>query len=303
MIQIKHVALAGATGNLGTSILDVLLKSGDFIITALKRVGSESTFPTPVKIVEVDYNSLERLTVALKGQDAVICTFGMGTDASVHKQLIDAAIAANVKRFIPSEFSFDIMNRLVRQLPIFENKLKVICHLEERAWNSEMTYTYVINSAFLDWGFQHNFILDISQSKPTIFGSGDELFSTTTVSTAAKAVLGVLKNYEETKNRAVYIHDAVVSQNILLAIVKKYTPGKIWRPMHVNLGQLKDDSDSNLEKGTYDMSTLYSYLCVALFSNGYGGRLEQTDNELLGIKEMTQNEIEDVVKAHLRSNS
>jgi hypothetical protein len=281
----------------------VLLKSGDFIVTALKRVGSESTFPTLVENVEVDYGSLERLILALKGQDAVICTFGMGTDASVHKQLIDAAVAAKVKRFIPSEFAFDIMNSLVRQLPIFENKLKVICHLEERARDSEMTYTYVINSAFLDWGFQHNFILDISQSKPTIFGSGDELFSTTTIRTAAKAVLGVLKNSDKTKNRAVYIHDAIVSQNILLAIVKKHTPGKIWRPMHVDLRQLKVDSDCNLEKGNYDMSTLYSYLCVALFSDGYGGRLEKTDNDLLGIKEMTQDEIEDIVKAHLKANS
>jgi hypothetical protein len=283
--------------------MDVLLESGDFVVTALKRVGSESTFPTPVQIVEVDYGSLEQLTVALEGQDAVICTFGMGTDASVHKQLIDAAVAAKVKRFIPSEFSFDVMNKLVRQLPVFENKLKVICHLEERTYDSEMTYTYVINSAFLDWGFQHNFILDLSQNKPTIFGSGDQLFSTTTVSTAAKAVLGVLKNYEKTKNRAVYIHDAVVSQNILLGIVKKHTPGKLWEPVHVDLRQLKVDSDSNLEKGTYDMSTLYSYLCVALFSSGYGGRLEKTDNDLLGIKEMTHSEIEDIVRAHLKSNS
>ncbi|KAH9206227.1 putative isoflavone reductase like protein P3 [Leptodontidium sp. 2 PMI_412] len=302
MTTIKYVALAGATGNLGSKVLDALLKSGDFVVTALKRVGSETTVPAPVKVVEVDYDSLDMLRLALEGQDAVICALGMGTDASVHNQLIDASIAANIKRFIPSEFAFDVKNSLARRLPIFENKLKVMEHLEEKIRKSRMTYTYIINSAFLDWGLQHNFILDLSQCNPTIFGSGDEPFSTTTMATAAKAVVGVLKHYEETSNRAVYIQDAVVSQNMLLAIVKKHTPGKAWEPVHVDLAEMKAESDAAMQKGTYDLSTLYSYLFVALFAEGFGGLLEPTDNELLGIKEMTRDEIEDLVKAYLSLN-
>lgn len=242
------------------------------------------------------------LTAALEGQDVVICALGIGTDASVHNQLIDAAVAAKVKRFIPSEFGLDSLNPLIRQLPVYENKLKVLNHLEERTLRSGMTYTYVINSVFLDWGLRNNFILDLSQCKPTIFGSGDEAFSTTTMATAAKAVVGVLEHYDETKNRAIYVQDAVVSQNMLLAIAKKYTPGKAWEPVHVDLAEMKADSDANINKGTYDLSTLYSYLFIALFAKGFGGRLERTDNKLFGIKEMTEDEIEEVVKAYLSQN-
>lgn len=253
-------------------------------------------------MVEVDYESVEMLTAALEGQDVVICALGMGTDASVHNQLIDAAVAAKVKRFIPSEFGLDSLNPLTRQLPVYENKLKVLNHLEERTLRSGMTYTYIINSVFLDWGLKNNFILDLSQHKPTIFGSGDEAFSTTTMATAAKAVVGVLEHYDETKNRAIYVQGAVITQNKLLAIAKKYSPGNVWEPVHVDLAEMKAESDAKFEQGTYDIPTLYSYLFVAIFQKNYGGRLERTDNGLFDIKEMTEEEIEEVVKAYLPKN-
>lgn len=239
------------------------------------------------------------LTAALQGQDAVVNTLGMGIDASLHNLIIDAAIAASVKRFIPSEFAFDIMNPLAAELPVFENKLKVMKHLVERTWMSKMTYTYVVNSIFLDWSLEHRLILDISNRKPTIFGSGNELFSTSMTTTAAQTVVGILKHYEETKNRAVYIQDAVISQNKLLAIAKKHMPGGDWEPQYVDLEEVKAESDEKFAGGSYGVYTLYSYLFVALFKQGYGGRLEKTDNELFGIREMSEEEVEEVVKKHL----
>jgi hypothetical protein len=67
-----------------------------------------------VKVIEVDYDSVGNLRTALGGQDIIICTLGIGTDASVQNHLIDAAFAAKVKRFIPDEFSLDAQNPLVR---------------------------------------------------------------------------------------------------------------------------------------------------------------------------------------------
>jgi hypothetical protein len=174
--------------------------------------------------------------------------------------------------------------------------------LEDQARKSEITYTYIINSAFFDWGLQHNFILEISQYKPTIYNTGEELFSTTTTTSVAKAVVGVLTHYDETKNRAVYVQDAVISQNKLLAIAKKYTPDKTWRPVYLNLAEMKVESDAKVDKGIYDMASLYSYLFITFFEKGYGGRIERTDNKLFGIKEMTEEEIERVVKACLPKN-
>jgi hypothetical protein len=73
-----------------------------------------------MKVIEVDYDSVGNLRTALGGQDTVICTLGIGTDASVQDHLIDAAVAAKIKRFIPDGFSLDTQNPLVRQLFVFD---------------------------------------------------------------------------------------------------------------------------------------------------------------------------------------
>jgi hypothetical protein len=100
----------------------------------------------------------------------------------------------------------------------------------------------------------------------------------------------------------IYVHDAVISQNKILAIAKKYTPDKTWEPVYINLAEMKAESDAKVAKGIYDMPIFYSYLFVAIFEKGYGGRIGKTDNELFGIKEMTEGEIEKVVKAYLPKN-
>lgn len=98
-MSIKTVAVAGAAGSMGTPLVKELIKNG-FSVTALTRSDS-SNFPSEVEVERVDYNDLRSLTEALKSQDAVVSTI---TTAGVESQknLIDAAIAAKVQRFIVS---------------------------------------------------------------------------------------------------------------------------------------------------------------------------------------------------------
>jgi hypothetical protein len=267
----------------------------------LKRAGSDSKVSHSVKVAEVDYNSLNSLTAALQGQDAVVCTIGLGNETTQNR-LIDASVASKVKRFIPGEFGSDLMNPNTAELPVFASKIKCEKHLEEKARTSDMTYTYIMNGGFLDWGLKLGFILDLSQGKPSIYDGGDQLFSTTTTTTVGKAIVGVLSHYEETKNRAVYVQDTATSQNKLLDIVRKLTPGKTWEPVHVDLKDVKANSDANVAKGIRDMPTMFGYLFIANFGKGYGRHFQKLDNELLGIKEMTDEQIEEVVKASLPKN-
>src|ERR1700722_4870873 len=176
-----------ATGNLGPAIVEALIKSGNFNITAIKRIGSKSTVPAPVKIIEVDYESLDSLTAAFEGQDAVICSIAFA-DPAIQMRMIDAAIVAKVKRFIPGEFGSDLGNPKTRALPIFRNKVVVLDYIEEKARTTPLTYTQVRNSGFLDWGIKTGLILNLSEYQPKIYDSGDQLFSTTSVTTVGLAV-------------------------------------------------------------------------------------------------------------------
>ena len=73
------------------------------------------------------------------------------------------------------------------------------------AANPEFTYTFVRNGAFLDWGIEQSFLLDLKLGKPRIFDGGDQFFASTTLESVGQAVVGVLKHPDETKNRAVYV--------------------------------------------------------------------------------------------------
>lgn len=263
----------------------------------MTRESSESTFPSSVKVIKADFASVESLTQALKGQDAVVSA--VGTEGLLgQKELIDGAIAAGVKLFIPSEFGSDLGNPKTAALPVFGYKLPVNAHLEEKVkTNPDFSYTQIRNSAFLDWGLERGFVFDWHNNSPKIFDGGDRPFSLTTLASVALAVVGVLNHPAETKNRAVFIHDIITTQNKMLEIAQKHTPGEKWEPVHVKISDVQKVSYDGLAKGDYSMNTMAGFLFVSIFGEGYGGLFDKVDNELLGVPgNKTEADIEAILK-------
>ena len=101
---------------------------------------------------KVNYASVESLSAALEGQDAVvsaIATVAVGGQTP----LIDAAVQQGVKRFIPSEFG--INTRIVEGTAIgkiLQGKVKTVDYLEEKSKaNPSFTWTGVSSGLFFDW--------------------------------------------------------------------------------------------------------------------------------------------------------
>ncbi|KAH8654053.1 isoflavone reductase family protein-like protein CipA [Tricladium varicosporioides] len=296
MAVIKNVAIVGASGALGRPILDALIASGKFNLTAVTREGSKATFPASVKVVPVDVKSVDSVTTAFKGQDAVVSAVGM-EGLLGQTVLIDAAIAAGVYRFLPSDFGSDLSNPKTAALPVFGYKQAARKHLEDAlAKTPGMTYTYIQNGGFLDWGLDNGFLLGWQEGKPAIYDGGDRIFSTTTLASVGDAVVGVLSHPEETKDRFVFVEDIKTSQNKLLEMAKKIAPEKKWEPVQLDTAELEKKSNEALAKGDYSMGTMIPYLFRAIFAEGYGGRFDKTDNELLGIKGKTEAEVEEVLR-------
>lgn len=286
--------LVKASGALGAPVLKAILDSGKFNVTVLSRVGSKATFPPSVKVNPVDYSSLEALTAALKGQDAVVST--VGTEGLLGQSvLFDAAVAAGVKRFIPSEFGSDLSNPKTASLPVFGYKVATRKHIEEKVKaGADITYTYIVNAPFLDWGIEVGFLLDYKEGKPRIFNGGDVPFSVTTLASVGLATVGVLINYEETKNRQVTVHDMVITQNQLLEIAKRAAPEKKWSPVPTKTSDVLEAANAALAKG--DFSVMYDFIYVGMFADGYGGKLENVENKLLGVPSKTEVDIEAIYK-------
>ena len=105
--------VAGATGNLGRRIARALLERGASV-KALVRHGTardklERLQELGVTIASIDLSSTSQMTTACSCASCVVSALQGLRDVIVETQtvLLDAAIKADVPRFIPSDYSID----------------------------------------------------------------------------------------------------------------------------------------------------------------------------------------------------
>lgn len=231
-MAIFTVALVGANGNLGAPILQALLGSGTFRITVLRR-SSKSTIPT---FDNQDYtvHTLASWTVgelqrALQGQDAVIACFPL-KNLDDHIQLVEAAAAAGVKRFIPADFgSVDSRSQRARDLvPLFDRKVKVRERLEKLAAETPgFTWTSIVGGHFFDWGLKEGFLhFNLQTRTADILDDGTQISSLSTLARYSEAVVRVLHNEESTANKMLFIQSFAVSQHDILRSLERTTNSK-----------------------------------------------------------------------------
>ncbi|PVH88306.1 NAD(P)-binding protein [Cadophora sp. DSE1049] len=293
-ISIKKVAFAGASGNLGSAIVKELLDSKLFDITVLTRQSSSHSFPPDVKVVKVDYADLESLTAAVSGQDALVSAIATLAISS-QKRLIDAAVKAGVKRVIPSEFGCDLKNPQTRTLPVYAAKVEMEEYLDALAVKGVLSYTLVYNGPFLDWGLRNGLYLNFKERKAEIYDGGDQLFSTSRLSTVGKAVRRILTHPRETADRAVWIKDIDLSQNQLLKLAQALTPGEEWEVKQMDTAALEKESLAQVQKNEVGPLTMLGFLKRAIFASGYGNKFEHVHNSVLGITGMTTQDVEELV--------
>jgi nucleoside-diphosphate-sugar epimerase len=232
---IRNVLIAGATGSVGLPILHALLAEASFNVTILSRSSSNATFPPNIPVIKVsDAYTVSELTTAFKNQDAVIIALTTSSVIAAGKdglafRLIDAAVAAGVKRFIPSEFAANNLDPRARSLvPIYEIKGTMLEYLIARAKesNGKLTWTSICCGSWLDWALDPsksgNFLgIDVKARTATIYDSGNERFAVTTSGNVGLAVVRALKYADLTANKQVFLADFVSTTNEIVASLEK----------------------------------------------------------------------------------
>jgi hypothetical protein len=152
-----------ATGLLGASIFSAL-RASHLSVTVLTRDGSKtrSLLHDDTHIITANYASHASLVAAFKGADVVVSAIG-GMAVSIQPRLIDAAIEAGVKRFIPSEFGADTLNEKSRLLPVYHGKVATFDHLVEKSREGKIEWTAIIGGHFwisvrLIYPLQYSFV-------------------------------------------------------------------------------------------------------------------------------------------------
>ncbi|KAF9277778.1 hypothetical protein BGZ68_009001 [Mortierella alpina] len=148
------IAVAGATGTLGAPVTNALLTAG-YKVKILTRSKESSDVLAAYQskgahIVFDAYNG-KNLLNSFKGVDILLSTVGaQGADFYNNQvELVDAANAAGVKRFVASEFGLDSI-KYTRQNDLhffLTDKAKLRDYIEK----SGIEYTYIQNGLFAEY--------------------------------------------------------------------------------------------------------------------------------------------------------
>ncbi|OQE22104.1 hypothetical protein PENFLA_c013G06043 [Penicillium flavigenum] len=295
--RIKTVAIAGATSTTGAPIFNALIATNLFRVTVLTRKGSNHKFPVGVAVKHVDYSSVFELTEALRGQDALINTTNI-VESIPQINLVDAAVAAGVYRYLPSEYGLNNNKPEIGQLPIFKAASEGLQHMREKcaASGGATTYTDIHNGGLLDWGFETGFTgILLRERVITLYDEGSNEIAYTTREWLGKAVVRVLTHPEETANRPVYIANTYASQKKFLALSQEVVGHEGWLVKHQSTDEMFAESMAKLESGDIGMESLLDFIHVADNNPKYETRWEKDDNELLGIPRFSDEDVKAVM--------
>ena len=146
------ILIAGGTGNLGGRIIKALLRRGADVRAIVRSstddVKVEKLEQQGVKVIRVNMSDVSELTQACMGASCLISALQGLHYVIVEMQsiLLDAAIAAGVPRFIPSDFSSDFTKLTVGDNRNFDLRRE----FHERLNKASIAATSILNGAFTD---------------------------------------------------------------------------------------------------------------------------------------------------------
>lgn len=281
------------------------LSNSGFQVTVLTRSkNNPKDVPAGVKVAEVDYSSIPELTEALKGHDVLIAT--LAQDAlSVQYNLLEAGIAAGVKRFIPSEYSGNTLDATFASLP----PVTLLNEIREAYTNAgaegKIEYTIIAPGGFLNLMLNPPVMLDWENHTAYLYDGGKSKASISRLSTVASAIRAVLQKGDKYKNRVVRVHDGLISQAQLLEIAKQEQPSVKWTEVQLDAKAVIDDGLKKLAEGNTTPEVVGAMLIASSLSEKvhFGWTDEELENEALGIVGLTEKEIEELIRKRARGEA
>ncbi|KAJ4256019.1 hypothetical protein NW762_009093 [Fusarium torreyae] len=296
----KNILIVGATGSIGSIVLQALVNEPSFTVTALQRSSSQGKLPSNVRVVTIDdsYPS-EALISAFSDQDAIINCM---TSLAVNDQLrfVDAAVTAKVRRYVASEYGLNNNKPEARALnSVFREKGEVQDYLRSKE-SKGLEWMAIACGMWLKWSALHDFLgMHIKEKKFVFWDDGNGWFSTTTEENTALALVNSLtKKWEETKNRVVWLSDFAITQNTLFEAIQRIS-GQEFTVERVNTNRFIKEKQAAVEAG--DNYAIYALIETGFVTGRFGGHLEKEGtimNEVLGLPKKN---FDDVVKAAIEA--
>ncbi|GAB1201042.1 hypothetical protein APSETT444_010429 [Aspergillus pseudonomiae] len=316
----RNLLLFGATGNIGTHILDAILTARQefdrvAIFTSPATAASKKDFldnlkrSKNVEVLVGDLQDEDAVKKAYEGIDTVISALGRGAIASQIPLIRLADASPTVKWFLPSEYGTDIKySPASAQEKPHQQKLKVRAFLENENPNEgivfDLAYTYVVTGPYSDMyvHFAGDPVAggwDVKAKKATLLGEdGSARVSLTTMKDVGTLVLATLRHPSVAFNRALKVNSFTTTPAEIHAEFVRQTGGQPWPDVqYTSLAQLREAESEAWKAGKPEATIL---TLRRIWTEG-GTLYDQRDNALIG--EPPVQTLKDVVAQAIKQSS
>lgn len=227
----ETIVLAGLGGDLGGRIARALIAQGVEVRALVRRTRGQGPRHAPeirgLTRVAVDYGDAAALAEACRGAACVVSALNGLAPVILEAQgrLLDAAVAAGVPRFIPSDFSLDF----TKTRPGDNRNLDLRRTFMTRVDRSPIRATSILNGAFADLLTGQAPIILRAPRKVLYWGEADQPFDFTTKDDVARYTAATA--LDPAAPRILRIAGDVASPRDLAAIMSDLTgtPFGLWR--------------------------------------------------------------------------
>ncbi|KAH8124725.1 hypothetical protein LI328DRAFT_167071 [Trichoderma asperelloides] len=313
---IKKIVWYGQGARLGSRVLlrIAALKKYDITFIGRKEPSEYKNVPEGIPIVQIDLKDHGSLVKALTGADAavVFTQFNPGGDLDIVQiALINAAIEAGVKLFVPSEWAPDtaggngatiarIGPNTLPPNPAVASKRVVHNYLMARSAANQIDFVslhvgnLLINlSAFAS--------LDMNKRTASLGDGGHGLISVSSIDTLTRGLDSLLTKYPKLKNDFFYICDGETNlQRIVKTFQEASETKEPWKITSFSIAERKRQADENMRNGIFTNREFASVLTFP-FTGGLTV-WQNPDNERLGLEPPSDAKAQRVVDGFVQNS-
>jgi uncharacterized protein YbjT (DUF2867 family) len=228
----KIILVAGATGDLGGRITQALVAKGAKV-RAVVRASSDpekiqKLEKMGVEVVKADTSNLAEMTAVCKDVGCVVSALAGLRDVIIDAQkvLLEAAVAAGVPRFIPSDYALDFTKFNDGENRNLDLRREFHTHLDK----SNIAATTIFNDAFMDMLTDQMPLILFKQKRILYWGNVDHKMGFTTKDNIAEYTAHVA--LEASTPRYLHIAGDQLSPKEIRKVMEELTgePHSFFRP-------------------------------------------------------------------------
>lgn len=254
----SSITIVGATGLVGAPIAEEALGRGyecrvvsrartprnDTILGRFESLGAAIHYGAS--------NDVSWLKSVLTGSEVVACAMGeSGVYGQVEYAILEAALAAGVKRFLPNEFGLDTLRLPPGTGALFDEKQKFQRSLKE----SGMPFTIIFNGGIFDY-----FLPNLSAYDAIITFGDDFDVPYYTHARRDLAAITIRAAFDpRCENQYIHLKHNLVTQRQVLEKLTAHYPGHDFSRSHVTREEILD--------GTHEVK-------AAIWINGHAGEAD-----------------------------